>query len=576
MSSSSSPTSSASVRNILTLLASRDAQLVTGTGGLEHRVTWSCRMRARLPAFESVHGGELALLTLSQLRRLDESLPHLIKSLHQEGVAAVAVAAPSIEALGDEACAVADQLNIPLILLPPSASLEVIEREVITFVVSFRGEIERQATEISHQLMQLSIQGAGMQGVCEQLARLCHKWVFVLDAEHHIRLQAAPDAAEGPIDWTTIPTTPGEEQGARHRIPRLPALTDEALWQQGLAQIIAPILIHHEVVGYLTLVGKDGDFDYLERIILGQVVPILALEFAREKERSAVESRYLLEAFMDVLQGNYQQPEEMVARARLLGYDLITPQIVAIFEMLPTEPDYPSGSPQAQWHKRVRDELLLAWPNSWILSEPRRVTALLPLSTTTTAGSATTAAGEHDNGSGSLESENGMLTRLERAHARLQYSKGSTTRLPAYAVGLGRVALHLQGIPQSWREAQQALEIGRRLFGEERIHSFARLGIYRLLFHLDGHDELKEFYQETLGPLIHADTRGDGTLIETLEVFFHCNGNLSETARAMHFHRNTLLYRLGRIEEILGRSLEDSEVRLSLQVALKIRHLLKK
>src|SRR5438105_3699814 len=96
MSSASSPTSSASVRNILTLLASRDAHLIGGAEGLERRVTWSCRMRARLPAFESMHGGELALLALPQLRRLDETLPHLLKSLYQEGVAAIGVSASSI------------------------------------------------------------------------------------------------------------------------------------------------------------------------------------------------------------------------------------------------------------------------------------------------------------------------------------------------------------------------------------------------------------------------------------------------------------------------------------------------
>src|SRR5947207_11855417 len=112
VSSSPTPTSSASVRNILTLLASRDAQIVAGTEGLERRVTWACRMRARLPAFESIHGGELALLTLTQLRRHNETLPHLLKSLHQEGIAAVAVAAPSIDALDNEACAVADELHL--------------------------------------------------------------------------------------------------------------------------------------------------------------------------------------------------------------------------------------------------------------------------------------------------------------------------------------------------------------------------------------------------------------------------------------------------------------------------------
>src|SRR5256885_734046 len=230
MSSASSPTSSASVRNILTLLASRDAHLAAGAGGLERRVTWSCRMRARLPAFESVHGGELALLALSQLRRLDESLPHLLKSLQQEGVAAVAVAAPSVEALGEEACTLANQLNLPLILLPLTASLEEIEREVITFVVSFRGEIERKATEISHQLMQLSVHGAGLQGVCEHLASTCNKWVILQDANQQVRFQAPPHADDSPA----LPAT----------------LTDEALWLKGLTRITVPIQIRHEVVSY--------------------------------------------------------------------------------------------------------------------------------------------------------------------------------------------------------------------------------------------------------------------------------------------------------------------------------------
>ncbi len=171
MSSSPSPTSSASVRNILTLLVAQDAQLVAGAGGLERKVVWATRMRARLPAFESVRGGELALLALSLLRRHDETLPHVLQSLHQEGITAIAVAAPSIEALGQESLTLANQLHLPLILLPLSAPLEEIEREVITFVVGFRGEIERRATEISHRLMQLSIQGTGIKGLCEQLAR---------------------------------------------------------------------------------------------------------------------------------------------------------------------------------------------------------------------------------------------------------------------------------------------------------------------------------------------------------------------------------------------------------------------
>lgn len=545
MSGSPSPTSSASVRNILTLLISRDAHLAAGGEGLDRRVNWAMRMRARLPAFESVRGGELALLGLAQLRRLDETLPHLLKSLHKERVAAVAVAALSLEALGSEALACADQLHLPLILLPQSAPLEEIERDVITFVVSFRGEIERQASEISHQLMQLSIQGAGIEGVCTHLARVSGKWVILQDASEEIRFQAPPPGMEEQ-------SRPGE-------------LNEETLQRMGLTRVTLPIQIPHEVVGFLSLIGPTDNFDHLERLVMGQVAPILSLEFTRERERSRVESRYQSEAFMDVVQGNYQQAEEMQARARLLGHDLSIPQVVTLFELSPEETTYSAGSPQAQWSKRLREELLRTWPSAWVVHEPRRVMALLP---SPKNGGVVPEAGQN------TPDEQVILNSLERVQARLHPRQSRQTLL--YSGGIGQITRDIQAIPQAWREAQQALEIGRRLFGEGKLHSFSRLGIYRLLFPLYGEQTLLDFYQETLGPLLDADNRSNQALLETLEGFFRCNGNLSETARVMHLHRNSLLYRLGRIEELLGHSLEDAELRLSLQIALKIRVLLER
>lgn len=540
MNNSTTPISSASVRNILSLLIPHGAQLVAGGVGLDRRVTWATRMRARLPAFERVRGGELALLGLSQLHRLDETLPHLLTSLHKEGVAAIAIATSSLESVEKETLSLADQLHVPLILLPLSAPLEEIEREVITFIVSFQGENERKATEISHQLMQLSVQGAGLQGICERLARTCNKWVIVEDADQELRSQASPSDSE----TQTLPSP----------------LTDENLLRNGLRRITVPILIRHESVGYLSLIGKDIDFDYLERLILGQVTPILALEFARERDRNEVESRYSAEALMDVLQGNYQQTDEILTRARLLGFDLLVPQLVVIFEIGQNEPEYPASSFQNQWSKRIRDELQRIWPTCWISFEARRVLALLPINEST----------------GTIESEfeKTISTRIDRVQSRLQQGRASNSKLPTFTTGIGRVAKDVQQISQSYREAQQALEIGRRLFGEGKIHYFAQLGIYRLLFHLYGHQELSDFYQETLGPLTESDSRSNNALIETLECFFNCNGNLSETARTMHLHRNSLLYRLGRIEELLGQSLEDPELRLSLLIALKIRHML--
>ncbi len=539
--SSSPPISSASVRSILTLLASRDALLVAGTEGLERRITWSCSMRARLPAFDSIQGGELALLTLAKLRRLNETLPQLLTSLHKEGVAAVAVAAQPLEALGAEAIVLANQLHLPLILLPPLAPIEEIEREVIAFVVSFRDEIERKATEISQELMQLSIQGGGIAGVCEYLALSRDKWVVMQDAEQHTLFQSAPATLK-----THLFSNP---------------LTDDFLRSHGLTRVVEPILIRHEIVGYLSLIGDESTFDYSERLVLSRVTPIIAIEFARARERSEVEGRYHTEAFMNVLQGQYQHPEEIVARVRHLGYDLAVPQIVVIFEAASHNE---GDATLLQWARRVREEMVRIWPTCWLVNDAQRITVLVPVVSL-----------DDEDQQGETEEEQTLVTRIERFSTRLQQSRGNVP-FPLFSCGIGRMAANVQGIPQSFREAQRAIEIGRRLFGEGKIHSFARLGIYRLLFYLDGQSELTNFYQEMLGPLLEYDARHDGTYVKTLECYFQYNGNLSQTARTMHFHRNSLIYRLERIEEILGRSLEDAELRLSLQIALKIHHLHRK
>ena len=92
-----------------------------------------------------------------------------------------------------------------------------------------------------------------------------------------------------------------------------------------------------------------------------------------------------------------------------------------------------------------------------------------------------------------------------------------------------------------------------------------------MIARVDDTDALEGFRDEYLGPIEEYDARHAAELIETLEGFFTCNGNHAKAAEMLHLHRNTLLYRLERIEALTGRDLADAETRLSLQLALKIR-----
>ena len=114
--------------------------------------------------------------------------------------------------------------------------------------------------------------------------------------------------------------------------------------------------------------------------------------------------------------------------------------------------------------------------------------------------------------------------------------------------------------------------MGRRLFGPDSITAFKDLGLYRLLLGLQSLPELRSFQDEVLSTLRQKDR--SGALLKTLRSYLSTNGSPTDAAQALHLHRNTVLYRLDRIEDLLGVDLRDSEVRLTLHLALKILNVL--
>ena len=107
----------------------------------------------------------------------------------------------------------------------------------------------------------------------------------------------------------------------------------------------------------------------------------------------------------------------------------------------------------------------------------------------------------------------------------------------------------IAGLALSYREADQALAIGRALLGGGRCVHFEHLGVQRLLFQLRDNPELASFYDDLLGKLQAHDERQGAELVNTLEAFFEWNGNHVRTAQSLHLHRNTLLYRLDRAQD---------------------------
>lgn len=141
------------------------------------------------------------------------------------------------------------------------------------------------------------------------------------------------------------------------------------------------------------------------------------------------------------------------------------------------------------------------------------------------------------------------------------------------SVGVGSPRTDALELHRSWQEALEALQIGRRVWGSGSVTLWQGLGLYRLLSHIEP-DELAAFVQEHLGPLLAYDEENGTELLTTLEAYFAEEGNHVRVAERLFLHRNTVRYRLQKVEKLLGVSLDDPETRLLLGVCLRIRRLI--
>lgn len=153
-----------------------------------------------------------------------------------------------------------------------------------------------------------------------------------------------------------------------------------------------------------------------------------------------------------------------------------------------------------------------------------------------------------------------------------QIKNSVTKNIPGITVsiGIGNCYDKLTEMKKSLSEAERALQAAKWMHANNKVFYYKDLGIYRLLFKVGDNQELESFCQETIGALLDFDRLHHAELLSTLEAFLTENGNLVKAAQKMFIHRNTLKYRLQKIEELTFISLGDSNHRLNLQIGLVV------
>ena len=134
-------------------------------------------------------------------------------------------------------------------------------------------------------------------------------------------------------------------------------------------------------------------------------------------------------------------------------------------------------------------------------------------------------------------------------------------------ISYGTVVNELKEVSKSYKEARMALDVGKIFFEEQNIIAYSQLGIGRLIYQLPI-PLCKMFIKEIFDGKSPDDF--DEEILSTINKFFENSLNVSETSRQLYIHRNTLVYRLDKLQKSTGLDLRVFEDAITFKIALMV------
>jgi PucR family transcriptional regulator, purine catabolism regulatory protein len=505
----------------------------------------------------------------------------LVERLDSMGTAALAFRrTEGPRPVPDEVLGEADRRGLPVLAVPADARMDEILSEVLGAVVGKQGEELALSYRMHDQFIDVALSGGGLAEVTEQLAVFLEgaavlglgpdreivtsagpagdvaeisDWLWLLDAEAEDELATmAPSRRVSGVRADQTVVTPAEVLADADLSP-----ADGILLVPGHHELpggvgeyaVAPIMAGDQRHGWLVAVHRTGPMMVGAGGVLERAAVISALSVIRQQAVHSVELRFQGDLVRRLVAGSLRHTERALAQTRSFGWRLDGP-VVVLVTATETAAD-PHADPTRALD--VLDRLADGWRSALdsevsgaaVAGLSTEIVTVLPLDGRTP------------------EEISALVSAVtSRVNARVR----RVGRV--LGTGIGRPAGSLSALGEAHQQAQRALGVGQEIHGTQAVTHFDQLGVFRLLSLIPDSTELRNYVDEVLGTLADASDADSADLRETLRVLLETNLNVAESARRLHFHYNTMRYRIGKLERLLGPFTTDPTLRLNLLLAL--------
>ena len=281
------------------------------------------------------------------------------------------------------------------------------------------------------------------------------------------------------------------------------------------------------VLGYLDAPIYADHVEEEELELFDLLCSVLTAELQRDPDRANPPDSMMDYFVYDLLEGNITDPERIQERFDYFHWDLFDKGKVQIITIRGSKREL---VPENMLFRRLMDEISAAFAGLRVFIYVNQIKLLYPVRQD-----------QRDDGA--------LLKRLE---ALLEEED--------LVAGISRPLISIQTIADFNRQAERAAELGRRFHPDRRIHFYDSYAIYYALELAERRESMMQFCHSAIILLRDYDLAHETDLLESLRVYLTHNRSIGESAAALYIHRNTMNYRIARINELTGVDLSDSDV----------------
>ncbi|MFC7060931.1 PucR family transcriptional regulator [Halobacillus seohaensis] len=549
------------VKDVLQLPIMELAKVLMGKAHLEEReIEWISVIETPVENF--VRKNEFVLSTGIGCGNDPVALEKYVQDVIDSGASALAFATGRhIYKIPDRIMSLASEHKLVLIEIPWEVRFGDVLHDVLNEISKKKRTAQQRTEEIRQELINCVLNGMGLQEIMKIVYENTNIPVAISDHNKLIRANYYFDShmiallnGEVEGDYQLIPSyeTPFKDHPLYHYIEQY-QIGEDCCYQ-------LTILSNYKKQGYLLFKPEsDDELTWSNLNILEHALTSCALYFVKENAIEMTEIRLKDNFLLDLAKTNIDMDKQLQSKAQLLGYDLTKPYICLVgnirFKKKATE--HIGGFDQAVMSSSMHSR------NYYIQKEVAHAGDVLKRRTMATFEDGEVIVFLEADNRPYMETSNQFLDLVERRLNEL---------LAGIKISWG-ISMHKDGLyvfHKSYNQAVTAHNIGRQQheIGERTFFSDTRMN--RLLMALSHEKEIEEIVKNTLHKLIDYDQKRQTDLIHTFIIYNKFNSNVSQTARALNLHRQSLLHRLRNIEQLTGLSLLNADDLFLLELSVRL------